>query len=43
MVGEVAISGCPRGQRVGGKPNVHVCPLGVDGWSKNGKICPRGN
>ena len=37
MNGEVAIFGCPRGQRVGGKPNVHLCPLGVGGWSKKDK------
>ena len=27
----------PRGQRVGGQLNVHVCPLRVGGWSKRGK------
>ena len=33
-----SFSRCPRGQGVGGKPNVHACPLGVGGWSKKVKI-----
>ena len=36
-MGRWSVSECPRGQRVGGQLNVHVCPLGVGGWSKKGK------
>ena len=32
-----SFSRCPRGQGVGGKPNVHTCPLGVGGWFTKGK------
>ena len=33
-----SFSRCPRGQGVGGKQNVHACPLGVGEWFKKGKI-----
>ena len=29
--GRWSVFECPRGQRVGGQLNVHVCPLGVGG------------
>ena len=32
-----SFSRCPCGQGVGGKQNVHPCPLGVGGWFTKGK------
>ena len=33
---------CLRGQGVGGKKIVHVCPQGWEGGAKWAKFCPRG-